>query len=80
LPIWLGGSGLYLQALIDGLPTVFVPRDDKLRKYLADFSAEDLFERLAQIDSKKAASLNQSDRKNPRRLTRAIEVAQWRLN
>jgi len=79
LPILVGGSGLYLQALIDGLPTVFVPRDDKLRKYLADFSAEDLFERLAQIDSKKAASLNQSDRKNPRRLTRAIEVAQWRL-
>jgi tRNA dimethylallyltransferase len=36
---------------------------------------EELFEILAQLDASKAASLNVSDKKNPRRLVRAIEVA-----
>jgi tRNA dimethylallyltransferase len=34
---------------------------------------------LAQIGPMKAASMNYSDKRNPRRLVRAIEVAQWKL-
>lgn len=80
MPVLVGGSGLYLKALVDGVPTAFIPRDENLRRRLADFSSLELFEKLAQLDPEKAASLNLSDRKNPRRLIRAIEVAQWRVN
>jgi tRNA dimethylallyltransferase len=34
---------------------------------------------LAQIDSFKAGQMNSSDKKNPRRLVRAIEVATWKV-
>jgi len=78
MPVLVGGSGLYLKSLVDGILNVLVPRDNNLRRWLSDLSVSELFEKLAQLDSKKAASLNLSDRKNPRRLVRAIEVAQWR--
>lgn len=80
MPVLVGGSGLYLKALVNGVDTAFVPRDDNLRRHLSSFSVLSLFEKLAQLDPEKAASLNQSDRKNPRRLIRAIEVAQWRIS
>jgi tRNA dimethylallyltransferase len=79
MPVLVGGSGLYLKALIDGIPTASIPRDDNLRKFLSLLPASELFEKLAQLDSEKAASLNFSDRKNPRRLIRAIEIAQWKI-
>ena len=34
---------------------------------------------LAKIGPMKAASMNYSDKRNPRRLIRAIEIAQWQL-
>jgi tRNA dimethylallyltransferase len=79
LPIIVGGTGLYIKAIVDGLDTIDVPKKDKLRKNLNDKGADELFEILAMVDPVKAASLNQSDKKNPRRLIRAIEVAQYRL-
>src|SRR3990170_4785758 len=75
LPILVGGTGLYIKAVVDGIPTAEIPRDESLRKSLEGKSVVELFEILAQIDAVKAASLNVSDRKNPRRLVRAIEVA-----
>lgn len=80
LPIVTGGTGLYIKALIDGIETARIPKNDALRKNLAGRTAEELFEILAQLDSIKAAALNASDRKNPRRLARAIEISQWRLD
>lgn len=80
LPILVGGTGLYIKAVVDGIPTAFIPKNVELRENLKDKSAEELFESLAQLDSTRAASMNASDRKNPRRLIRAIEVAQWRLS
>jgi tRNA dimethylallyltransferase len=50
-----------------------------LRKNLEGRETEDLFEKLAQIDSVRAGQMNSSDRRNPRRLIRAIEVATWKL-
>lgn len=75
LPIVVGGTGLYIKALIDGIQTVDIPRNDVLRKGFEGKSAEELFDTLSQIDSVKAASLNSSDKKNPRRIIRAIEIA-----
>lgn len=79
LPILVGGTGFYIQGVVDGIETASVPKNKKLRKSLEGKSAEDLFEHLAQVAPIKAASLNMSDRKNPRRLIRAIEIAQWGL-
>lgn len=77
LPILTGGTGLYIDGVIDGIETISVPKNKELRERLEERSAEDLFEQLAQIDPIKAASMNTSDKKNPRRLIRAIEIVQW---
>ena len=80
LPILVGGTGLYIKGVVDGIPTASVPQNKKLRKILEEKSADELYEMLSQIDSTKAASLNFSDRKNPRRLVRAVEVATWMID
>jgi tRNA dimethylallyltransferase len=80
LPILVGGTGLYIKAVTEGIPTVSIPRNEALRKRLEDKSVEELFEMLAQLDPIKAGSMNSSDKKNPRRLIRGIEIATWRLD
>lgn len=80
LPILVGGTGLYIKGVIDGIPTVDIPVNKKLRKNLEKMDATELYEHLSQLDSIKAGSMNSSDRKNPRRLVRAIEVVMWGIN
>jgi tRNA dimethylallyltransferase len=78
-PILVGGTGLYIKGVVDGIPTAAVPPSESLRKNLEGRSVDELYERLSQMDSLRAASLNSSDKKNPRRLIRAIEIAQYQL-
>lgn len=80
IPILVGGTGLYIKGVIDGIETAYIPRNIELRKNLVGRAVSELFESLAQLDPIKAASLNASDKLNPRRLVRAIEVSQWELN
>jgi tRNA dimethylallyltransferase len=80
LPILTGGTGLYIKAVIDGIETASIPKNVKLRKSLEDRTVKELFEMLSNVDPIKSASLNLSDRKNPRRLVRAIEIAQHNLS
>ncbi len=75
LPILVGGTGLYIKSVVDGLGTVNVPKDPKLRNSLRKKGVEELFEMLATVSPVRAASMNASDKKNPRRLVRAIEIA-----
>jgi tRNA dimethylallyltransferase len=79
LPILVGGTGLYIKAIVDGIPTISIPKNMRLRKSLEGKKRTELFEMLAQIGPMKAAAMNYSDKRNPRRLVRAIEVAQWKL-
>jgi len=79
LPILIGGTGLYIKSLIDGIATVDIPKNSSLRGSLEKMSIEEMFDKLAVLDSSKAASMNSSDKKNSRRLTRAIEVAVWNI-
>lgn len=79
LPIIVGGTGLYIKSIIDGIPTVDIPRNESFRNSIENLSTQELYEKLATLDSSKAASLNSSDRNNPRRLVRAIEVAVWNI-
>jgi len=80
LPILVGGTGLYIKGVVDGIATAEVPKNNLLRKNLEGKPAEELFEKLAQMDSFKAGQMNSSDKKNPRRLIRALEIAMWRIN
>ncbi len=80
LPILVGGSGLYINSVTEGIETVSIPRNINLREALSAKNSSELFDHLSLLDPMKAAGLNFSDRKNPRRLIRAIEVAQYRLS
>lgn len=75
LPMIVGGTGFYIQGVVDGIETASIPQNKSLRKQLARKNADELFEILAQFNPSRAANLNMSDKKNPRRLIRAIEVA-----
>lgn len=79
LPILVGGTGFYIKSLIDGADTLDIPKDQNLREEFSSKNVSELYDLLAKLDNKKAVLLNESDRKNPRRLIRAIEVAIWNL-
>jgi len=79
LPILVGGTGLYIKGVVDGIPTANVPKNKRLRKNLDDKSVTELFGSLANLDSLRAGSMNSSDSQNPARLIRAIEVSQFYL-
>jgi len=76
LPILVGGSGFYIKAVIDGVDTLGVAPNWELRWQLDNLSPGELFKIPARLDPEKAALLNLSDRQNPRRLIRAIEISQ----
>lgn len=80
LPIIIGATGFYIKALIDGIETIDIPPDQDLRKELAGKKANELYEMLNTLDRQRAQGMNESDRKNPRRLIRAIEVALQKAN
>lgn len=77
LPILVGGTGLYLKSFTTDLSLVNIPPDPDLRSKLSEFNVNDLQEELRLIDSLKWGQMNNSDRNNPRRLVRAIEIAHW---
>ncbi|MFA5747382.1 MAG: tRNA (adenosine(37)-N6)-dimethylallyltransferase MiaA [Candidatus Paceibacterota bacterium] len=72
LPIVCGGTGFYIQALIDGIVMPEVKPDWKLRKKLEAKTVEELYKILKKLDPKRAGNI---DKNNPRRLVRAIEIA-----
>ena len=71
LPIVCGGTGLYIKAIVENPRYPDVPPDWKLRKVLEKKSAGELFVILKKLDPKRAGTI---DKKNPRRLIRAIEI------
>lgn len=73
LPIILGGSGLYLKLLLEGLSDLSVCANPKLRKELENLSLTDLQLRLQHVAMDRWERMNNSDRQNSRRLIRAIE-------
>lgn len=79
-PILEGGTGFYIKGVVDGISTADIPRNKQLRKRLEKESAQVLFEKLTRVDPLKSASMNVSDRSNKRRLMRALEVAQWKVD
>jgi len=74
LPIVVGGSGLYLQAIVDGFVMSDTSVDEGLRKLLEEKTKEELFAELENINYKFANNLNNSEKNNKRRLIRYIEI------
>ncbi|MEK7512725.1 MAG: tRNA (adenosine(37)-N6)-dimethylallyltransferase MiaA [Patescibacteria group bacterium] len=72
LPILCGGTGFYIQALVDGTVIPEVKPNRPLRRRLERETSDELYERLQRLDRERAKAI---DRKNPRRLVRAIEIA-----
>lgn len=73
LPFLVGGTGLYIQAVVDNLLIPPVPPQPKLRAELDKLSTEALIKRLKLVEPIDWATI---DLKNPRRIIRAIEVSE----
>ena len=72
LPIVVGGTGFYIQAIVDDMVLPEVKPNYKLRKELGKKSTKKLFEILKKLDKNRASDI---EKDNPRRLIRAIEIA-----
>lgn len=72
LPIIVGGTGFYIQSIVDDLILPEVPADEDLRKELSTKSLEELVSILEELDPERAKAI---DIKNKVRLIRAIEIS-----
>jgi len=70
-PLIVGGTGLYLNAFINGYSFPIAAKDDSIRKRLSEKTAEELFSYLKKIDPEAAKKISRNDRK---RMSRALEV------
>ena len=75
IPIVVGGTGLYISALIENTEFVSVSTDETLRKKLEEefdtLGGEEMLNRLAKFDPRSAERLNVGDK---RRIVRCFEI------
>lgn len=71
LPILVGGTGFYIQSIVDNIIIPEVKPNWKLRKKLEKKSTEQLYKMLLIKDPERAKNI---DKHNPRRLARALEI------
>ncbi len=74
LPIICGGSGQYLQAVVDNYKFTEIKPNIALRAELEKKGLDELFVLIKEKNSAFAAKINDSDRKNKRRLIRYAEI------
>ncbi|NQV88665.1 MAG: tRNA (adenosine(37)-N6)-dimethylallyltransferase MiaA [Parcubacteria group bacterium] len=72
LPIICGGTGFYIQAVVDNVVLPDVPPNDKLRVKLEKKTTDELVNILKKLDKKRLSTIDENNR---RRLIRAIEIA-----
>lgn len=72
IPIIVGGTGQYIQSIVDNISIPEVPPNQALRKKLELKTNGELFKILKKLDPRRAGNI---DKDNPRRLMRAIEIA-----
>lgn len=71
LPMIVGGTGLYISAIIDNFNIPRVPANKKLRKSLEEKTCQELLALLHNLDPEAAKTIDQN---NKRRMIRALEV------
>lgn len=72
IPIICGGTGFYIDSVVNGNIFPEVPPNQKLREKLSKKTKEELFEILQNLDNARSKNI---DKNNPVRLIRAIEIA-----
>jgi tRNA dimethylallyltransferase len=72
LPILIGGTGFYIQSIVDGIIIPEVKPDWRLREKLSKKPLPELVKQLLALDPVRAGSIDQN---NPRRVVRALEIA-----
>lgn len=72
IPIICGGTGFYIDTVINDTHIPEVPPNKELREKLSKKSKEELFKMLTKLDPVRASNI---DKNNPIRLIRAIEIA-----
>lgn len=72
VPILCGGTGFYIDAIVDGIVLPEVKTDIDLRKKLETYSTEKLVKMLEKLDADRLAEIDQQNRV---RLIRSIEIA-----
>jgi len=77
LPIVVGGTGLYIHAIVSPPSTIDIPPDRNARSKWEALSVSQLQEELSDVDPDRFSIMNNSDHVNPRRLIRALEIARW---
>lgn len=73
LAVLCGGTGFYIDAVINGTSLPEVKPNPGLRRKLGRKTADELYRLLQKKDPQRARSI---DKYNPRRLIRALEIAQ----
>ena len=75
----VGGTGLYLRAVARGIDLDALPDDPDLRARLeAEFAADGLPPLVERLDATAPTLAAQTDTANPRRVLRALEIAELR--
>ena len=74
VPIMVGGTGLYIEAVVRGYTMLEVPEDLSLREELRDMDMDAMRERLLKSNP---ALHNTTDTQDRDRLVRAIEIAEY---
>ena len=71
VPIIVGGTGLYIDAIIYNIKYLQINTDYTYRKELEDIPLEDLYKRAMEIDPKAMEKISSNDRK---RISRVLEI------
>lgn len=72
VPIIVGGTGLFVDSLVQNIEFADIGADEKLRKELNEKSTDELYSMLEKADSTAAADIHKNNRK---RVIRALELA-----
>ncbi|OGH19599.1 MAG: tRNA (adenosine(37)-N6)-dimethylallyltransferase MiaA [Candidatus Levybacteria bacterium RIFCSPHIGHO2_01_FULL_40_15b] len=75
IPIIVGGTGFYIDALFGKIDTISIPPNKALREKLEKLNVRKLQEKLKKLSLSRFYRMNNSDVNNKRRLVRAIEIA-----
>ena len=75
IPIFCGGTGLYLDSLHKQFPLTAFPENPELRKNLEGISKEELLKKLAHYP---AEWISHIDKTSVKRIIRGIEIAEYR--
>ena len=73
LPILVGGTGLYIRSLLEGVSDFGTGQDEILRAELENLEINEIKKKISRLDPEIVKNLNNSELNNKRRLIRLVE-------